>query len=103
MLYYLFVNTYIFLTGITEGDQELSSHPGVNGDDIDGVHVQSTTLEKLGANTETFLQIVFTKWGTLCATYPWVVLFLGTFFYITYRFAISSGRFSLFVIKFSYI
>ncbi|XP_026472293.1 NPC intracellular cholesterol transporter 1-like isoform X5 [Ctenocephalides felis] len=71
-------------SSITEGDQELSSHPGVNGDDIDGVHVQSTTLEKLGANTETFLQIVFTKWGTLCATYPWVVLFLGLCFVVAF-------------------
>lgn len=65
------------MIGITDGDQELSTHPGVNGDDIDGIHVHSTTLEKLGANTESFLQKIFTKWGTICATYPWVVLFLG--------------------------
>lgn len=37
----------------------------------------SSFIEKLGANTDTFLQKFFEKWGTLCAQYPWFVLFMG--------------------------
>ncbi|XP_063904619.1 NPC intracellular cholesterol transporter 1 homolog 1b isoform X3 [Zophobas morio] len=37
----------------------------------------SSFLEKLGANTDTFLQRFFERWGTACAEKPWLVLFLG--------------------------
>ncbi|XP_044253675.1 NPC intracellular cholesterol transporter 1 isoform X1 [Tribolium madens] len=37
----------------------------------------SSFLEKLGANTDTFLQRFFEYWGTMCAERPWLVLFLG--------------------------
>ncbi|XP_056644165.1 NPC intracellular cholesterol transporter 1-like isoform X3 [Diorhabda sublineata] len=37
----------------------------------------SSFIEKLGANTDTFLQFIFEKWGTFCAERPWLVLFLG--------------------------
>lgn len=37
----------------------------------------SSILEKLGANTDTFLQKFFQKWGTMCAENPWLVLFIG--------------------------
>ncbi|XP_029162853.1 NPC intracellular cholesterol transporter 1 isoform X4 [Nylanderia fulva] len=38
---------------------------------------QSTFIEKLGANTDKFLQEFFCKWGTFCASRPWLILFLG--------------------------
>ncbi|XP_077267700.1 Niemann-Pick type C-1a isoform X4 [Temnothorax americanus] len=38
---------------------------------------QSTFIEKLGANTDKFLQEFFCKWGTVCASRPWLILFLG--------------------------
>jgi Niemann-Pick C1 protein len=37
----------------------------------------SSFLEKLGANTDTFLQRFFERWGTMCAERPWLILFLG--------------------------
>lgn len=37
----------------------------------------STFIEKLGANTDTYLQRFFQYWGTICARHPWLVLFLG--------------------------
>lgn len=37
----------------------------------------SSFLEKLGANTDSFLQKTFEKWGTFCAERPWLILFLG--------------------------
>ncbi|KRT84012.1 Hedgehog receptor, partial [Oryctes borbonicus] len=39
--------------------------------------IASSFIEKLGANTDSFLQTFFEKWGTMCATKPWLVLFLG--------------------------
>ncbi|XP_011329204.1 NPC intracellular cholesterol transporter 1 isoform X4 [Ooceraea biroi] len=38
---------------------------------------QSTFIEKLGAGTDKFLQEFFCKWGTVCASRPWLILFLG--------------------------
>ncbi|XP_011630043.1 NPC intracellular cholesterol transporter 1-like [Pogonomyrmex barbatus] len=38
---------------------------------------QSTFIEKLGAGTDKFLQEFFCKWGTFCASRPWLILFLG--------------------------
>lgn len=37
----------------------------------------STFIERLGANTDTFLQKFFELWGAKCANHPWLVLFLG--------------------------
>lgn len=47
----------------------------VNGyDDYNGT---STILEKIGANTESFLERSFEKWGKQCAERPWLILFVG--------------------------
>lgn len=42
-----------------------------------GFEEQSTFIEKLGAGTDKFLQEFFCKWGTFCASRPWLILFLG--------------------------
>jgi Niemann-Pick C1 protein len=38
---------------------------------------ESGYFEKLGAQTEHFLEKIFTAWGTYCANNPWQVLLLG--------------------------
>ncbi|XP_030752069.1 NPC intracellular cholesterol transporter 1 isoform X3 [Sitophilus oryzae] len=38
----------------------------------------SSFIERLGANTDSYLQKFFEKWGTFCARKPWLVLFVGT-------------------------
>ncbi|XP_067212878.1 NPC intracellular cholesterol transporter 1 isoform X4 [Linepithema humile] len=43
---------------------------------------QSTFIEKLGAGTDKFLQEFFCKWGTFCASRPWLILFLGFLFIV---------------------
>ncbi|XP_070150213.1 NPC intracellular cholesterol transporter 1 isoform X4 [Polyergus mexicanus] len=43
---------------------------------------QSTFIEKLGAGTDKFLQEFFCKWGTVCASRPWLILFLGFLFIV---------------------
>ncbi|XP_057666723.1 NPC intracellular cholesterol transporter 1-like isoform X1 [Diorhabda carinulata] len=40
-------------------------------------------IEKLGVNTDAFLQNSFEKWGTFCAQRPLFILFLGTCLVIT--------------------
>lgn len=44
---------------------------------IEDYERSSSFLEKLGANTDTYLQKFFEKWGTYCAGRPWLILFLG--------------------------
>lgn len=39
--------------------------------------VASSFIEKLGANTDSFLQKFFERWGTTCANKPWLILFVG--------------------------
>lgn len=34
-------------------------------------------IEKLGANTDTYIQRFFQYWGWFCAEKPWLILFLG--------------------------
>ncbi|XP_050298712.1 NPC intracellular cholesterol transporter 1 isoform X2 [Anthonomus grandis grandis] len=38
----------------------------------------SSFIERLGANTDTYIQMFFEKWGTFCAERPWLILFLGS-------------------------
>ncbi|XP_034945792.1 NPC intracellular cholesterol transporter 1 isoform X2 [Chelonus insularis] len=38
---------------------------------------ESTVIERLGANTDKFLQEFFCKWGTFCAKQSWVILLGG--------------------------
>lgn len=62
-------------TGATwEGDQELNAHPAAI---ISLSDDESGYFEKLGAKTESVLEDFFTKWGTYCASKPWLILFLG--------------------------
>lgn len=35
-------------------------------------------IERLGANTDSYLQTFFRYWGWFCAENPWLVLFVGT-------------------------
>ncbi|KAK0092687.1 hypothetical protein PV326_000847, partial [Microctonus aethiopoides] len=42
------------------------------------INDESTTIERLGANTDIFLQEFFRKWGTFCAKYPWTILALSS-------------------------
>lgn len=37
----------------------------------------SSFIEKLGANTDSYLQRFFQRWGIICAQKPWFILFLG--------------------------
>ncbi|KAL1494367.1 hypothetical protein ABEB36_009976 [Hypothenemus hampei] len=39
--------------------------------------VPASFIERLGANTDSYLQKSFEKWGTFCAQRPWLVLFFG--------------------------
>ncbi|KAJ8923333.1 hypothetical protein NQ315_001891 [Exocentrus adspersus] len=59
----------------SEVDHEMDTHsinkaPG----DYDN---PSSFIERLGANTDTYLQKMFEWWGTFCAERPWLILFLG--------------------------
>lgn len=57
-----------------ENEQELNAHPAAI---ISLTDDESGYFEKLGAKTESVLEYFFTKWGTYCASKPWLVLFLG--------------------------
>lgn len=46
-------------------------------DQPDGGPAEATFFERLGAKTETKLEDFFQWWGTLMASRPWIVLFLG--------------------------
>lgn len=48
-------------------------------DQPDGGAAEATFFEKLGAKTETKLEDFFQWWGTIMASRPWIVLFLGKF------------------------
>ncbi|KAL2715871.1 NPC intracellular cholesterol transporter 1 isoform X2 [Vespula squamosa] len=43
---------------------------------------QSTFIERLGAGTDKLLQEFFCWWGTVCASRPWLILFLGFLFIV---------------------
>ncbi|CAG9824579.1 unnamed protein product [Phaedon cochleariae] len=59
----------------SEMGHELETHSiNKSSDDYDK---PSSFIEKLGANTDTYLQKGFEKWGTFCAERPWLILFLG--------------------------
>ncbi|XP_066601726.1 NPC intracellular cholesterol transporter 1 isoform X2 [Prorops nasuta] len=51
----------------------------ISADDLpnDFEEDQSTFIERLGANTDKLLQEFFCRWGTACASRPWLILFLG--------------------------
>lgn len=59
----------------SEIGHEMDAH-SINKSTNDYDH-PSSFIEKLGANTDTFLQRIFEWWGTLCAEKPWLILFLG--------------------------
>ncbi|XP_015181886.1 PREDICTED: Niemann-Pick C1 protein isoform X2 [Polistes dominula] len=43
---------------------------------------QSTFIERLGAGTDKLLQEFFCWWGTVCASRPWLIIFLGFIFIV---------------------
>lgn len=74
-MYFSFVPVQIL--GVTsEIDHEMDTH-SISKMPGEYHSTSSTFIEKLGANTDTYLQRFFQCWGTTCARYPWLVLFLG--------------------------
>ncbi|KAI4456062.1 npc intracellular cholesterol transporter 1 [Holotrichia oblita] len=74
-LFAIFVIPHASASVTSDSEHEMDTHniskmPG----DFD---ISSSFIEKLGANTDSFLQSFFEKWGTFCATKPWLVLFFG--------------------------
>lgn len=60
----------------SEGDHDitLSTTQKMPGE----YETSASFIERLGANTDTYLQCFFEAWGTRCAEKPWLVLFLGS-------------------------
>ncbi|XP_025834125.1 NPC intracellular cholesterol transporter 1 isoform X2 [Agrilus planipennis] len=59
----------------SEGDHEMDTH-SINK--MPGEYdTPSSFIERLGANTDSYLQRAFESWGTKCATHPWRVLLFG--------------------------
>ncbi|KAK9709012.1 Niemann-Pick C1 N terminus [Popillia japonica] len=74
-LFAVFVVPHASASVTSDSEHEMDTHtiskmPG----DFD---ISSSFIEKLGANTDSFLQSFFEKWGTFCAMKPWLVLFVG--------------------------
>ncbi|XP_066140197.1 NPC intracellular cholesterol transporter 1 isoform X2 [Euwallacea fornicatus] len=69
-------------TSITsELGQEMETH-SINK--IPGEYdVASSFIERLGANTDSYLQSFFQRWGTFCAEKPWMILFFGCCLVVT--------------------
>ncbi|CAH1984188.1 unnamed protein product [Acanthoscelides obtectus] len=65
----------------SEAAHELDSH-SINKSSED-YEKPSSFIEKLGANTDLYLQRGFEKWGTYCAQKPWLILFLGACLVVT--------------------
>ncbi|PZC81097.1 hypothetical protein B5X24_HaOG213437 [Helicoverpa armigera] len=63
----------------SENNQEMATNPSSAAwaDQPDGVAGDASFFEKLGAETETKMEDFFQWWGTLMASHPWLVLFLG--------------------------
>lgn len=82
MIYkFLIISNYLpNYLGVTSDEHEMDTHsisklPGE-------YEPASSFIEKLGANTDTYLQIFFQNWGTKCAEKPWVVLFFGACLFV---------------------
>ncbi|GLV34537.1 Niemann-Pick type C-1a [Carabus blaptoides fortunei] len=61
--------------GVTSDVQhEMPTHVMNDYGEYTGV---SSFIEKLGANTDSYLQKFFQKWGIMCAEKPWLILFIG--------------------------
>nr|CAI5857528.1 unnamed protein product [Callosobruchus analis] len=60
----------------SEVAHELDSH-SINKSSEEESERPASFIEKLGANSDLYLQKFFEKWGTYCARKPWLVLFLG--------------------------
>ncbi|CAO1305403.1 unnamed protein product [Diamesa tonsa] len=63
-----------------DNEQELRAHPsGLLEDNVEN----SGYFERLGAETEHFLETFFTVWGTYCAKNPWKILLMGAIFIVS--------------------
>ncbi|XP_066248348.1 NPC intracellular cholesterol transporter 1 isoform X3 [Euwallacea similis] len=78
-------------TSITsELGQEMDTH-SINK--IPGEYdVPSSFIERLGANTDSYLQNFFQRWGTYCAEKPWVILLLGCFLVVILGYGVKYLR-----------
>lgn len=66
---------FFFTSGVSDNDHEMDTH---SVSKMPGEYEPSSSfIEKLGANTDTYLERFFQVWGTKCAEKPWLVLFLG--------------------------
>lgn len=70
----MFHNNDYPIGAMWEGDQEMRASPVIVGAIDDR---ESGYFEKLGARTETCLELFFSKWGTYCAERPKMILFIG--------------------------
>ncbi|KAJ8715247.1 hypothetical protein PYW08_005228 [Mythimna loreyi] len=63
----------------SENNQEMTTNPPAAGwaDQPDGATGDASFFEKLGAETETRMEDFFQWWGTIMASRPWIVLFVG--------------------------
>nr|UZD10842.1 Niemann-Pick type C1 a [Mythimna separata] len=63
----------------SENNQEMTTNPPPAGwaDQPDGAAGDASFFEKLGAETETRMEDFFQWWGTIMASRPWIVLFVG--------------------------
>ncbi|CAH0588864.1 unnamed protein product [Chrysodeixis includens] len=63
----------------SENNQEMATNPSSAAwvDQPDGAASDATFFEKLGAETETRMEDFFQWWGTIMASRPWLVLFIG--------------------------
>lgn len=43
----------------------------------------ATFIERLGADTDSWLERIFYRWGKFCAENPWLVLFIGSCVIVT--------------------
>lgn len=59
----------------SEPGHEMDTH-SINKS-VENYDKPSSFIERLGANTDAYLQKFFEKWGTYCAENPWLVLFFG--------------------------
>ncbi|XP_055386647.1 NPC intracellular cholesterol transporter 1 isoform X2 [Condylostylus longicornis] len=93
MVVVFLIGTLLFLMGVClfpskPEDSDISADSRTNDvqmDTIDGIDVEELGyFEKLGANTESFLESFFEKWGTFFATFPKSTLLAGAIIVIIF-------------------
>ncbi|XP_017854983.2 NPC intracellular cholesterol transporter 1 isoform X2 [Drosophila busckii] len=80
------MGTFLF-TKESINDEDFIGNDGVTDDSM--YRQEPRYFEKLGARTEFFMELIFTKWGTLFASYPWTTLLGGAVIVVILGFGIS--------------